>query len=129
MGKKSNARFISYGKFTNQGQCYKDYASSSACPDGGFEPHVFDMYQVIVTESQCQMPSGIHNSAQYTCMEGLMISHSEKCTPRCQSGYAPSVASLSCLDGKLQPATFTCVEAEGEKAVEEGAPSLLSEVE
>eukprot|EP00929_Paragymnodinium_shiwhaense_P118605 TRINITY_DN90515_c0_g1_i1.p1 TRINITY_DN90515_c0_g1~~TRINITY_DN90515_c0_g1_i1.p1 ORF type:complete len:963 (+),score=268.56 TRINITY_DN90515_c0_g1_i1:300-2891(+) len=114
MGKKKNARFISYGKFTSVGECYKDYASSSECPDGGFEPQLYDMYRLIVTEAQCKMPAGIQYAAQYTCMEGLLISHGEKCTPRCQAGYAPSVASMSCIDGDLKPATFNCVEAEGE---------------
>jgi len=113
-GKDIGARYLSYGKFTLAGECYMDYTASADCPEGGYEPHLYDLYRIINTEAQCKMPSGIQFGAQYTCMEGLMVSHGESCSPQCIQGYAPTSDSMKCVDGSLKPDTFSCIESEAE---------------
>jgi len=125
-GKRKGARFISYGKFVRAGECFKDYTSSHECPEG-FKPDVFDMYRVISTEAQCKMPAGVHFAAQYTCMEGLLITHGEQCTPSCLPGYASNLPSLTCSDGAFKPKSFVCIEAGEEKDKKDNTAQVLLE--
>eukprot|EP00928_Gymnodinium_smaydae_P037745 TRINITY_DN26163_c0_g1_i1.p1 TRINITY_DN26163_c0_g1~~TRINITY_DN26163_c0_g1_i1.p1 ORF type:complete len:2479 (-),score=333.80 TRINITY_DN26163_c0_g1_i1:35-7471(-) len=65
---------------------------------------------LLVMEAQClvaAVPLGGHPP----CREGFRIDSGTSCTPRCRSGYEPTVQSLACNGGVLDPPTFKCIEA------------------
>lgn len=39
-----------------------------------------------------------------------MTLHGDRCVTRCDPGYVPSIFSLDCVLGKMQPPSFTCTE-------------------
>lgn len=43
------------------------------------------------------------------CLESGIIAHGRNCTTYCTDGYAPSVDTLKCIDGKYYPERFTCL--------------------
>jgi len=60
------------------------------------------------TGTPCAAPDGIEHAAGQTCLEGVFVPHDTLCTASCDSGYMPSVGTLTCNLGTLSPDTFTC---------------------
>eukprot|EP00928_Gymnodinium_smaydae_P037760 TRINITY_DN26171_c0_g1_i1.p1 TRINITY_DN26171_c0_g1~~TRINITY_DN26171_c0_g1_i1.p1 ORF type:complete len:400 (+),score=84.43 TRINITY_DN26171_c0_g1_i1:52-1251(+) len=56
----------------------------------------------------CTAPR-VDNSEGISCDQGLIIASGGSCTADCADGYYPSDADLTCVNGTLFPATFTCV--------------------
>jgi len=52
----------------------------------------------------------VANALTPSCHEGGIILPNRICTSQCQTGYSPSLASLTCDFGTLIPASFTCAE-------------------
>mmetsp|Transcript_35220 Transcript_35220/g.64332 ORF Transcript_35220/g.64332 Transcript_35220/m.64332 type:complete len:337 (-) Transcript_35220:121-1131(-) len=71
------------------------------CIHGAFEPLVFECLP-----SRCNAPTWQFSSN--LCAEGSYIEHSHNCTARCLDDDVPSVASLLCEYGKLNPTSFVC---------------------
>jgi len=57
----------------------------------------------------CAAPVGIADSATPACAEGNFLRHGASCAPRCANLFSPSLSSLTCSEGVLSPATFTCI--------------------
>ncbi|CAE7814143.1 unnamed protein product, partial [Symbiodinium sp. CCMP2456] len=81
---------------------YSPSRTSLACRRGVLDPATF-----ACQADSCDMPY-VANSMNPTCAEGNTLTHGQRCTPKCQSGYLPSESSLLCTAGSLSPATFTC---------------------
>jgi len=77
---------------------YTPNVTALACSLGELSPPSFEC-----NEAQCTAPSG-------SCQEGTVIESRSVCTTLCQSGYIPSVTSLSCSLGNLTPSSFACTE-------------------
>jgi len=60
-------------------------------------------------EQKCPAPA-VANALTPSCHEGGIILPNRICTAQCQTGYSPSLASLTCDFGTLIPASFTCAE-------------------
>eukprot|EP00439_Symbiodinium_sp_Y106_P080392 s473_g19.t1 len=81
---------------------YSPSRTSLACRRGVLDPATF-----ACQADSCDMPF-VANSMNPTCAEGNTLTHGQRCTPKCKSGYLPSESSLLCTAGSLSPATFTC---------------------
>ncbi|CAE8724571.1 unnamed protein product [Polarella glacialis] len=65
----------------------------------------------VVVEQQCAAPQGIKQAFSVACSQGQLIDGGDVCTPQCKQGFKPSVEeALSCKNGSLSPASFTCEE-------------------
>eukprot|EP00928_Gymnodinium_smaydae_P022925 TRINITY_DN19108_c0_g2_i3.p1 TRINITY_DN19108_c0_g2~~TRINITY_DN19108_c0_g2_i3.p1 ORF type:complete len:804 (-),score=138.27 TRINITY_DN19108_c0_g2_i3:92-2503(-) len=57
----------------------------------------------------CVAPAGLpHTSAKEVCIEGGSVVPGGLCTARCNAGYEPDVASLTCVNGTFVPHIFEC---------------------
>eukprot|EP00929_Paragymnodinium_shiwhaense_P106538 TRINITY_DN719_c6_g1_i1.p1 TRINITY_DN719_c6_g1~~TRINITY_DN719_c6_g1_i1.p1 ORF type:complete len:3765 (+),score=982.43 TRINITY_DN719_c6_g1_i1:72-11366(+) len=66
--------------------------------------------QFVCESDACHAPEDIsHVAAAGACLEGSSVE--EVCTAQCAPNYSPSVKSLKCQGGQLEPATFECVGA------------------
>mmetsp|Transcript_130560 Transcript_130560/g.279097 ORF Transcript_130560/g.279097 Transcript_130560/m.279097 type:complete len:1049 (-) Transcript_130560:68-3214(-) len=74
-----------------------------------------------VPPPSCRAPGAIENAAVIPCEEGRDIGHVSACTARCIQPFTPTVASLTCSDGTLSPATFSCIRVETSKSVPTGS--------
>jgi hypothetical protein len=78
--------------------------SSLQCWAGKLSPENFTC-----TEKSCSAPGSVEHSLGCSHNAGASISHGGTCTPTCAEGYEPSVASLVCVRGGLQPESFSCI--------------------
>jgi hypothetical protein len=88
--------------------CHKGFAASEVsltCAAGKLSPSTF-----ACDEIPCSMPADIAHGETPSCHEGHRIDAGATCTARCQSGYMPSHAMLSCANGTLTPTVFACEE-------------------
>lgn len=56
----------------------------------------------------CSAPTCVEHALSPTCSEGWHIRHDTVCSPRCESGYAPSVPHMVCRGDTLDPPSFSC---------------------
>ena len=78
-----------------------------SCVYGVLEPATFTC-----PGRTCAAPSGVANAwsgALGACLEGPETLHGGECTTRCEPGYHPSVAALSCWAEVLSPSSFECL--------------------
>jgi len=91
---------------TCKGLCREGYTPSHSmlsCANGVLSPSNFSC-----KPQACTSLIGIDNAPEVTCAEGGRILPGERCTPRCNEGFWPSVQALQCLKGSLSPANYTC---------------------
>jgi len=56
------------------------------------------------------LPKDVPNAGSpFPCLEGDIMSHGQVCTASCRDGYEPSVATLLCTNGLLEPLLFSCL--------------------
>ncbi|CAE7458399.1 mcfN [Symbiodinium sp. CCMP2456] len=75
-----------------------------SCNLGNFSPPV---YQCV--GQPCQALQGIPDAPALTCEEGTVLEHGGSCTTKCDYGFVPSDAVLSCNATVLDPANYTCM--------------------
>lgn len=75
-----------------------------SCNLGNFSPPV---YQCV--GQPCQALQGIPDAPAATCEEGTVLEHGGSCTTKCDYGFVPSDAVLSCNATVLDPANYTCI--------------------
>jgi len=75
-----------------------------SCNLGNFSPPV---YQCV--GQPCQALQGIPDAPALTCEEGTVLEHGGSCTTKCDYGFVPSDAVLSCNATVLDPANYTCI--------------------
>lgn len=87
-------------------QCQNGFVPSVAsltCDAGTLTPPTFACEPMA-----CNVSSSLNSGIR--CMEpGDIFYHGESCTPRCDRGYAPTVASLTCVLGNMTPSTYNCL--------------------
>lgn len=86
--------------------CARGYTPSVAklaCFAGTLKPNAY-----ICQEDKCKAVTGVPNAPTVACQEGQSIIGGKSCTPRCNAGFSPSITSLACSRGTLNPTTFQC---------------------
>eukprot|EP00439_Symbiodinium_sp_Y106_P015182 s1366_g2.t1 len=73
------------------------------CTAGRLSPTSFSC-----DELRCRAPTGLANAPSVGCAEGSRVRGGASCTPRCNAGYTPTVASLACKQGVFDPTTYAC---------------------
>jgi len=87
--------------------CMPGFQTSVAkldCSAGVLSPASFSC-----DELKCPAPTGLANAPNVGCAEGGSIAGGRSCTPRCNTGYTPSVSSLACKQGVFEPSSYACV--------------------
>ncbi|CAK9084253.1 Uncharacterized protein SCF082_LOCUS39977 [Durusdinium trenchii] len=87
--------------------CMPGYEASEdklECSAGSLSPATF-----ACAELKCRAPTGIPHAPHVGCAEGRTIKGGKTCTPRCNSGYSPSAASLACKQGVFEPTSYGCL--------------------
>lgn len=58
--------------------------------------------------SSCMAPLNIQAVSDSPCVEGLSIIPGASCTSQCEEGFAPSVTTMTCVNGTFVPHLFMC---------------------
>lgn len=74
------------------------------CFQGKLEPQTFSC-----VESACAAPENVEHGLGCKSDKGSSIAHGTSCSPACAEGYEPSVDTLVCIRGGLEPATYSCI--------------------
>lgn len=89
---------------TTCGPGFEASAAKLTCTAGTLSPATFTCSEV-----RCRSPTGLPHAPHVGCAEGSTIAGGRSCTPRCNSGYTPSVASMACRQGVFEPNSFSCL--------------------
>jgi len=92
---------------------FKPSEETLQCFAGFWSPSFFQCKEVQATPAaSCPVPTGIPNAAASPCQgQAGSISSGSVCSPQCQVGDSTE-AVLVCIDGQLQPSTFSCTSPE-----------------
>lgn len=82
---------------------FEPSAAQLQCTAGRLSPTSFSC-----DELRCRAPTGLANAPSVGCAEGSRVRGGASCTPRCNAGYTPTVASLACKQGVFDPTTYAC---------------------